>query len=164
MNGVRISVIVAVYNGAATLRQCIDSVANQTYPNRELIVIDGGSTDGTVQILEENASKLTYWESSPDRGIYDAWNKGLDRARGDWICFLGADDYLWSDTVMERIEPHLRAAAPARVVYGRVAVVNKASEVSRYDGIPWEEARRAFEHTMTIPHPGLLHHRVLFAE
>lgn len=159
----RISVIVAVYNGAATLRQCIESVTSQTYPNRELIVMDGGSTDGTAQILEDNASKLAYWQSAPDRGIYDAWNKGLDHATGDWICFLGADDYLWNAAVMEKLEPYLRASH-ARVVYGRVAVVNKANEVSRYDGVPWDEARRSFEHTMTIPHPGLMHHRSLFAE
>jgi glycosyltransferase involved in cell wall biosynthesis len=91
-----ISVIVAVFNGAKTLQQCIDSVAGQTYPHKELIVIDGGSIDGTREILEGDATKLAYWVSEPDRGIYHAWNKALARARGDWICFLGADDYLWS--------------------------------------------------------------------
>lgn len=161
---IRITVIVAVYNGASTIRQCIDSITRQTYSNRELIVIDGGSNDGTVQILEQYASKLSFWQSSPDRGIYDAWNQGLDHASGDWICFLGADDYLWNDTVMERLEPHLRTAAPARVVYGRVAVVNKTNQISRYDGVPWEEARRSFGHTLTVPHPGLMHHRSVFAE
>jgi glycosyltransferase involved in cell wall biosynthesis len=160
----RITVIVAVYNGASTIQQCLDSVARQTYPNRELIVMDGGSKDGTVQILAENASKLTFWQSEPDQGICDAWNKGLSHATGDWICFLGSDDYLWDDTVMERIEPYLREPVKARVVYGRVAVLNKLGQVSRYDGRPWHEARRSFFQTMTIPHTGLMHHRSLFAE
>ncbi len=65
-----ISVIVAVYNGAKTLQHCIDSVANQAYPHKELIIMDGGSTDGTVDILEANDDRIGYWESKPDRGIY----------------------------------------------------------------------------------------------
>ena len=125
--------------------------------------MDGGSTDGTVQILQDNASNLSYWQSAPDKGIYDAWNKALEHSTGDWICFLGADDYLWNDTVLERMEPHLRVEQ-ARVVYGRVAVVNKLGQVSRYDGISWVEARRSFFHTMTLPHPGLFHHRSLFTD
>jgi Glycosyl transferase family 2 len=160
----RITVIVAVYNGASTIRQCIDSVANQSYPNRELIVMDGGSTDGTVEILKDNASKLSFWQSTPDKGIYDAWNKALKHSTGDWICFLGADDFFWNETVLARIEPHLRAPEQSRVVYGRVAVINKRGEVSRYDGRPWEESKQSFAHMMAIPHTGLFHHRSLFAE
>src|SRR3990172_6849742 len=99
-----ISIIVAVYNGKATLQQCIDSVAQQTYPNKELVIIDGGSNDGTVELLEKNRSKFSYWISEPDRGIYNAWNKGLVQAHGEWVCFLGADDYLWDATVLGRIE------------------------------------------------------------
>jgi glycosyltransferase involved in cell wall biosynthesis len=160
----RITVIVAVYNAALTLQKCLDSIASQTYPNMELIVMDGGSEDATLQILRENATKITFWESAPDNGIYDAWNRALKHATGDWICFLGADDYLWNETVFERIEPYLRMPEKARVVYGRVAVVNKLGQVSRYDGRPWEEVRRAFAHTMAIPHTGLMHHKSLFAD
>jgi glycosyltransferase involved in cell wall biosynthesis len=160
----RITVVVAVYNGASTIQQCIDSIADQTYPNRELIVMDGGSKDGTVQILRDNASKLSFWQSAPDQGIYDAWNKALGHVTGDWICFLGADDYLWNNTVMERIEPYLRMPEQARLVYGKVAVLNKSGQVSRYDGLPWQEARRTFFQNMTVPHTGLMHHRSLFAE
>ncbi|MEQ1667696.1 MAG: glycosyltransferase [Sulfuriferula sp.] len=89
-----ISIIIAVYNGKATLQQCIDSVVQQTYSNKELIIIDGGSKDGTVELLEENRNKFSYWESEPDRGIYNAWNKGLTQAKGEWICFLGADCFI----------------------------------------------------------------------
>lgn len=73
-----ISVIVAVYNGEKTLQHCIDSVSNQAYPHKELIIIDGGSTDGTVDILRADNDKIAYWESEPDKGIYHAWNKALD--------------------------------------------------------------------------------------
>src|SRR5690348_14220883 len=94
--GPRVSLIIAVYNGASTIVKCLNSVAAQTYGSRELIVIDGGSTDGTVDILRCNADQLSYWISEPDTGVYNAWNKGLARARGEWIAFLGADDYLWT--------------------------------------------------------------------
>lgn len=90
-----VSIIVSVLNGKTTLQQCIDSVERQTYPNRELIVIDGGSRDGTLELLAENGGKISAWVSAPDRGIYNAWNKGLALAQGKWICFLGADDFFW---------------------------------------------------------------------
>lgn len=83
------SVIVAVYNGAKTLQRCIDSVSNQTYPQKELIIIDGGSADGTVDILRVNNDKIAYWKFKPDRGIYHAWNKALDHVQGAWIYFWG---------------------------------------------------------------------------
>ena len=70
----RISVVVAVLNGAETIQRCIDSFAEQTHPNKELIVMDGGSTDGTVEVLRANAGVISYQESGPDRGIAHAWN------------------------------------------------------------------------------------------
>lgn len=78
--GALISVIVATFNNEGTLQQCIDSVAGQTYPHKELIVIDGGSSDGTVEPLKANKEKIAYWVSEPDRGIYQAWNKALPKA------------------------------------------------------------------------------------
>ena len=80
---VTVSIVVAVRNGAATVQRCIDSIASQTFAGREIIVIDGGSTDGTVEVLRLNASRLAYWVSEPDRGIYHAWNKALERASGE---------------------------------------------------------------------------------
>ena len=84
-----LTIIVAVFNGAKTLERCIDSVVQQTWPYKELIIMDGGSTDGTVDLLKRYDSKIKYWESRPDRGIYHAWNKALDHAEGEWICFIG---------------------------------------------------------------------------
>ncbi|BDI28896.1 glycosyl transferase [Capsulimonas corticalis] len=160
-----ISVIVAVYNGAATLQRCIDSFTRQTYPNKQLIVMDGGSSDATLQILTANASHLFYWESERDRGIYHAWNKGVARATGDWICFLGSDDYLWADDVLEKIASRLdQIPMEIKVAYGQAAIVTKSGGVLRMEGQPWEEAKKAFCHTMTIPHPGLMHRRSFFEE
>jgi glycosyltransferase involved in cell wall biosynthesis len=158
-----ISVIVSVRNAAATLQRCLDSIASQTYRSREVIVIDGASTDGTVEIVKENRACLAFWLSEPDRGIYDAWNKGLARARGDWICFLGADDYLWAPDTLERLAPVLeRAYPPIRLVYGEVAVVNEAGGEMLRAGEDWRSARGRFRQIMCLPHTGLMHHRSLF--
>lgn len=158
-----ISIIIATLNCVHTLQQCLDSVARQTYSPLELIVIDGGSTDGTIDILQTNTPRISYWESEKDRGICHAWNKGVSHAHGDWLCFLGADDRLWNDDVLERVARYLRDAYPSfRVVYGKVAVTNNLGEILKIDGRPWEQCRADYRWQMTIPHPGTFQHRKLF--
>lgn len=162
--GLLISVIVAVFNGSRTLQRCMDSVARQSYPNKELIVIDGGSNDGTVDLIKQNHSKITYWVSEPDRGIYNAWNKGLTQAHGEWICFLGADDWFDDATVLSRVVESLRHADSAyEIVYGQVKMVNAAGgEVDRL-GAPWEQVRRDFDNgTYCLPTPAIFHRRCVF--
>jgi glycosyltransferase involved in cell wall biosynthesis len=158
-----ITIIVSVLNGAGTLQRCIDSVTRQTYPHRELVIVDGGSTDASAEIMQKNNAQLGFWLSEPDRGIYDAWNKGLLHARGEWICFLGVDDYFWSNDVLERMVPQLNEVTPAiSLVYGQVAVVNRnGEEVSRV-GPSWASARTVLPQIMCIPHTGLMHHRSIF--
>src|SRR5688572_22673033 len=87
-----VSVVTVTFNAARTLQATIDSVVKQDYPRLEHIVVDGGSTDGTVDIIRANALRLASWSSEPDGGIYDAMNKGAAKATGDWVIFLNADD------------------------------------------------------------------------
>jgi len=156
-----ISVVVAVFNGRATLQRCLDSVVGQTYPHTELIVIDGGSKDGTVQLLEANRHKITYWISEHDRGIYHAWNKALNVVQGDWVYFLGADDYFVDEHVLARVAPYLQnGTTDARVVYGLVNLVRTDGSVIAAFGEPW--SRKKFMQVMTLPHQGVFHHRSLF--
>jgi glycosyltransferase involved in cell wall biosynthesis len=82
----------------------MESILRQDYPNIEHIVLDGGSSDGTVDVLRKYDDRIALWKSEPDRGIYDAWNKGLALARGEWICFLGADDEFLSGAVSAYME------------------------------------------------------------
>jgi glycosyltransferase involved in cell wall biosynthesis len=89
-----ISVITVTLNAVKFLEQCIKSVAEQHYPNVEHIILDGGSTDGTIKLLEKFNDKISYWKSEPDNGIYSAMNKAVKHAKGEWILFLGADDVL----------------------------------------------------------------------
>ena len=158
-----ISVVVAVFNGAATLQRCIDSISCQTHVAKELIVIDGGSADGTKEILERQQAKFSYWISEPDDGIYHAWNKGLAQARGEWIYFIGADDYLWAPDVLYRFALELaRAYPPVRVVYGQVVVVNSRDKELNRIGENWQSVRQRFQEIMCLPHTALMHHRSLF--
>lgn len=158
-----LSVVVAVFQGARNLQRCVDSVLAQTYPHRELIIIDGGSTDGTVEILRRNTEAIAYWHSKPDRGIYDALNQGIRRARGDWILVLGADDFLWTPGVLNEAAQRLRESYPPyRVVYGQVAVLDSAARVITLLGRPWGKSKRRFLHEMVIPHTGTFQHRSLF--
>jgi glycosyltransferase involved in cell wall biosynthesis len=158
-------IIVAVYNGKATLQQCIDSVAQQTYLNKELIIIDGGSKDGTVELLKADSNKFSYWISEPDRGIYNAWNKGLAQADGEWICFLGADDYFWDITVLERMAVHLEMLpASIRVAYGQIMRISDDGQSPRPIGESWEQVKESFKQRMCIPHTGMMHRRTLFEQ
>ena len=160
-----ISLIIAVYNGKATLQQCLDSVVQQTYGNIELIVIDGGSTDGTVDILIANAEHISYWVSEPDRGIYNAWNKALAQAHGEWICFLGADDFLWDAQVLERMAVQLLLVpADIHVAYGQIMLLNNDGVELYPVGQPWEEVKERFKQVMCVPHPAVMHRRSLFEQ
>ncbi|MFA6901882.1 MAG: glycosyltransferase family 2 protein [Gallionellaceae bacterium] len=160
-----ISIIVAVYNGAKTLQQCIDSVSHQTYLSKELIIVDGGSLDGTVKLLGGNNDQISYWISEPDKGIYNAWNKGLLQAKGDWICFLGADDYFWDEKVLEHMVDSLqKLPSEIRVAYGQVMLVDANRKNLHAIGKPWGKIKERFKKIMCIPHPGSMHHKSLFQE
>lgn len=154
--------IIAVYNGAATLERTLDSLAAQTCRPDQVIVMDGGSTDGTQQILARRSDVVSYWASEKDRGIYDAWNKALAHAAADWVAFLGADDYLWEPTVLARLCAAAEAAPRATpFVYGRLYEVDAAGQVLVEHGRPWVESRDRFPFEMTVPLLGMLHRRDL---
>lgn len=163
-----LTIIVAVLNDKESLERCIESVNNQTYFHKELIIIDGGSMDGTVDILKNNDDKIAYWESEADKGIYHAWNKALDHAKGEWLCFAGADDYFYSIHTLENSVPHLNRAMTSgiKLVYGQVVRVDEAGQLVRILGKPWEKISWQIRYGMPLhlPHPGMMHHRSLFQE
>ena len=160
-----ITIIIAVFNGAKTLQQCIDSVAQQSYPNKQLIIIDGGSTDGTVELLQANDQSISYWVSEPDAGIYNAWNKGLKQANGEWICFLGADDYFWDDQVLASMSRLLvKLPVNIRVAYSQIMLLSENGQELYLSGEPWQKVKQRFKELMSIPHPGTMHRRDLFEQ
>jgi len=94
-----ISIIIATYNAESVLERSIKCVESQLSNSCELIIIDGGSNDCTLSIIDKHKSNISYFSSEPDKGIYDAWNKGILNARNEWIMFIGADDQLRIDTI-----------------------------------------------------------------
>lgn len=98
-----VSIVTVVRNGASDLEETINSVAVQTYPRIEHIVIDGGSNDGTVETIRRHQSRITFWSSEPDRGVYDAMNKGIAAATGEWITFLNAGDCYYDEKIIADI-------------------------------------------------------------
>lgn len=113
----KISVVTVCYNAVKEIEKTILSVLNQTYPNIEYIVIDGGSTDGTVDVIKKYVDRLAYWVSEPDKGIYDAMNKGIKVATGEWIGFLNAGDWYYKDDSLDNmINKHHNNRAG--VIYG----------------------------------------------
>lgn len=111
-----ISIITVAYNAVSTIEETILSVINQTYPNIEYIIIDGGSTDGTIDIINKYEDKITYWISEPDKGIYDAMNKGIDKATGEWINFMNCGDTFYSNTTIDDV--FKKANLKSDIIYG----------------------------------------------
>lgn len=123
-----ISIITAVLNGETTVEQTVLSVLNQTYDNVEYIVIDGGSTDRTIDILKKYDDKITYWSSLPDRGLYDAMNRGIAHSSGTLINFLNADDYLEPETAGLIAHKYRELNGPS-IIYGNAFAVDEARSV-----------------------------------
>jgi glycosyltransferase involved in cell wall biosynthesis len=118
----KFSIVTVVRNAADTIGDTLRSVAAQTYRDREHVVADGGSTDGTLEILEAEASRLGALQSKPDKGIYDGFNNGLALASGDVVAFLNADDFYEDERVLEDVERTFRETG-ADVVFGDVVLV-----------------------------------------
>jgi glycosyltransferase involved in cell wall biosynthesis len=126
----RFSIVTVCYNHAPFLEDCIRSVVEQGYPNLEYIVIDGGSTDGSVDIIRRYADRLAYWVSEPDQGQTDALIKGFSRATGEMEGWINSDDILMPGALKDVAEYFL-IHPDAQVVTGDVAVMNKEGRVVR---------------------------------
>ena len=156
----RFSVVVAVFNGAKTLQKCLDSIAQQSYQYKELIIIDGGSIDGTIDILKANQERINYWVSESDNGIYDAWNKALKKVDGEWIAFIGADD-VFLPNALQSYADYINAHENERFEYisSRVNLVHGNRHI-RTIGNSWNW--RAFRRYMNVAHVGSLHNIRLY--
>lgn len=126
-----ISVVTIVYNGIAAIEKTINAVINQSYKNVEYIIIDGGSTDGTVDVIKKYANNIQYWVSEKDKGIYDAMNKGIAAANGDWIVFINCGDFFYSNNVLKEIfVEKANEIKDADIIYGRSKMyLNDGSEM-----------------------------------
>ena len=143
-----LSIITVNYNNKAGLQKTIDSVIAQTWRDFEWIIIDGGSTDGSKELIEKYQQHFAYWCSEPDKGVYNAMNKGIDKAKGEYIQFLNSGDSFHNTDVLEKVSVNL--ALNADIVYGDLNYVSdNGSYIVRYP----EDLSIHYFLTHSIGHP-----------
>lgn len=157
-----IAIVMAVLNRATVVQRAIDSVCSQTVPV-ELVVVDGGSTDGTVDILQRNGFAIAAWISEPDKGIYDAWNKGVERSKAPWLIFLGSDDELAGVDALEKLLPMLaRLDDKTPLAYGRTIYVDGDGNPVREAGTSWKRLEPLYRAGVATLPPAVVYRRSAF--
>jgi glycosyltransferase involved in cell wall biosynthesis len=153
----RISIIIPCYNAEKLLSECLDGILAQEYESKEVIIVDGASTDGTIEIIKRYSGRHAFirWVAEKDRGVYDAMNKGIGMATGEWVYFLGADDGFYDKEVLSGILPPDRQDSPD-ILYGNVEF--KYSK--RIYAGPYNLRRLLFE--SNICHQAIFYRRSVF--
>lgn len=137
-----ISIIIATYNAEKTLKRCLDSIISQKDDSCEIIIIDGNSTDNTIEIVNEYKADIDYFVSEEDNGIYDAWNKGICKSKGDWLLFIGADDVLLEGAInsyLNFVKTH--QASDYDFISSRIESVTEDGKFLQHTGRKWDYSR-----------------------
>jgi glycosyltransferase involved in cell wall biosynthesis len=147
----KISIIIPVLNQKQFLQKAIESVINQDFTDYELIIIDGKSEDGTIDVIKQYENKISYWRSTEDRNVYDAMNKAVAQSNGDWLYFLGADDEICKTTFQNIFSQNTE---DTNLIFGNIIYQNK------------EEFKGEFSNKLfiknSIHHQGALYHKRCF--
>lgn len=159
VNMPRLSIIIATRNAERTFERCMHSITGQDFTDWEILIADGASTDNTVSLIRKHEAIIAWWQSKGDEGIYDAWNQAIARARGEYVCFLGADDAWADDHALARL---YRAIGEQEydLVTSSGLVINSATGKRERFGSAWDYQR--IGRRSVVCHPGLLHRRSLF--
>ena len=158
----KISIITVCFNAVSTIKDTIDSVLNQNYPEIEYIIVDGASTDGTVEIIRSYGNRIAKFISEPDEGIYDAMNKGISLASGNIVAILNADDFYINSQVISKVVKAFRESG-ADIVYGDIVIVHpeNTEKVVRY----WKAGKYrpgSFKWGWHPPHPAFFVKRKIY--
>lgn len=157
---VTISIITVVYNASKDLEQTIRNVAAQTYPNIEYIVIDGGSTDGTLDVIAANQQHITKHISEPDKGLYDAMNKGMQLATGDYIWFMNAGDFIESPNTLQQIADRFNWQHD--IYYGETHLIDSNNQILGTRSalttrkLPTQLTWKSFRHGQVVSHQAII--------
>lgn len=160
----KFSIITVTYNAGKALEDTIQSVITQTYKNVEYIIVDGKSTDGTMDIVNRYREHIHTIVSEPDKGLYDAMNKGIDLATGDYLCFLNAGDELHEDDTLQLIVHSLNGEKELPdVIYGETAIVDEEGHFLRMRRLSTPEhlTWKSFQHGMLVCHQAFMPRRDL---
>lgn len=158
-NNVKISIVTINYNNPSGLKKTIESVVNQTWKNFEYIIIDGGSTNGDVDIIKSFENQIDYWVSEPDKGIYNAMNKGIKKATGDFIIFMNSGDNFTNSSVLEEVQSKL--TSDFDIYYGDYYRIKSNSK--RRKTFP-ESLSFSYFYSGSLAHPATFFRRTLFDE
>ncbi|WP_312067450.1 glycosyltransferase family 2 protein [Empedobacter sp.] len=155
----KISIITVCWNASATLEETIKSVASQTYNNIEYIIVDGGSTDSSVDIIKKYTNVIDIWVSEKDKGLYDAMNKGVAMATGDYIGILNADDTFFEKNTIEKVAKFLQDN-PLDACVGDIVQHKNGKIIRKYSSKNWipEKLKIGF----MAPHPAIFFKKELF--
>ena len=155
---VKFSIITVVYNASQQLEKTIQSVINQIYGNIEYIIIDGGSKDGTLELIKHYESGLSYWISEPDNGLYDAMNKGLMAATGDYVWFLNAGDILKHNEIVKELADIAAKNELPDILYGETDLIDSNGTVfaKRRLKAPEKLTWKSFQMGMLICHQAFI--------
>lgn len=152
----KLSIITINYNNLEGLKRTVESVVSQTWQEFEYIVIDGGSTDGSAAYIESQSKHIDYWVSEPDQGIYNAMNKGVVKATGDYLLFLNSGDHFYSDQVLEKNHKFIILQD---IVYFNLQVIDKNKKfVKSYP----DELSFSYFIKDTLPHPATFIKKIVF--
>lgn len=160
----KLSVITITWNAAATLERTLRSVREQSWPHIEHLIIDGGSNDGTLELIGRYAHEQLRWVSEPDRGLYDAMNKGAAMAKGDYLCFLNAGDTFFAADTVEKMMLTFEDASAPDILYGETAIVDDAGTFLHMRRLKAPEKLnwKSFRQGMVICHQAFIVKRELF--
>lgn len=158
-----LSIIIATYNAASTIRRCLTSIVSQKTPAVEILLIDGGSDDDTMTIVRSFGEAIDYTISEKDYGIYDAWNKGVRQATGQWLQFIGADDILLDGAILAQLD-WLQAndTSDVDIITSKALMTNGMGKVIKDLSAPY--CYESFIYRMDFAHGTTLHNRRLFEE
>lgn len=159
--GKQISIIIATYNAEKTLNRCLNSIIQQKAEQIELIIVDGGSIDKTLDIIKENGKYIDRYISEKDHGLYDAWNKGIKLSSGKWIEFLGSDDILLPGAI-NKLLIISKKYPDVEIISGKAKLVDTHGVFIKDMGESYDA--QVFKKRMNISHGSTLHNRKIFDE
>lgn len=158
----KLSIVTINLNNVIGLRKTIESVVSQTYDNIEYIIIDGGSRDGSLEVIRQYEDVISSWVSEPDMGIYNAMNKGIKAASGDFINFLNSGDLYSGDLVLERIA-NIISTSSAKLFFGNYLLINSSDGTCKICNIPEVKSKADLLYNI-FAHPSTFYNRELFYE
>ena len=150
----KITIVIATYNSEKTIKDCLESCLRQDYSNKEIIIADAKSIDGTMRIVKEFNNPALFFFSEHDSGIYVAWNKAIKISKGDWICFLGSDDFWISNDSISKLVEEIDNEK-TNFISAKVKVYNSSKKNFFVMGKKWDYKK--LSDNINIAHPGSLH-------